>query len=149
MQENLTVHSDSNTMPGKSLSLLVPFFRRNWKTIALGLSLMVIVDVFQLLVPQIIRRCIDDLGLSSTTLSTILPQCIIIFCFGIAMTILRYLWRVMLMGAARNLELSIRDDLFGHLLRLDARYYEATKAGDLMAHATSDINYVRMAFGIG
>ncbi len=53
------------------------------------------------------------------------------------------------MGVARDLELVIRDDLFGHLLQLDAQYYEATKAGDLMAHATSDINYVRMAFGIG
>lgn len=53
------------------------------------------------------------------------------------------------MGTARDLENSIREELFSHVLNLDPAYYDKTKTGDIMAHATSDINHVRMAFGFG
>ncbi len=53
------------------------------------------------------------------------------------------------MGSAREVEKGIRDDLFNHILNLDMAYFDTVKTGDIMAHATSDINHVRMAFGFG
>jgi len=53
------------------------------------------------------------------------------------------------MGSARDVEKGIRDDLFDHILKLDMNFHDTIKTGDVMAHATSDITHVRMAFGFG
>ena len=68
---------------------------------------------------------------------------------GLIMAALRSGWRILLMGSARDLERGIRDTLYTHMLGLDMTYYDKTRAGDIMAHATSDITHVRMAFGFG
>ena len=47
------------------------------------------------------------------------------------------------------MERGIRNLLYAHVLSLDMGFYDETKTGDIMAHATSDINHVRMAFGFG
>ena len=61
----------------------------------------------------------------------------------------RYVWRRCLLGSARRLEETLRNRLFSHLQTLSAAYFDRTKTGDLMAHATNDITQVRMAAGMG
>jgi ATP-binding cassette subfamily B protein len=110
---------------------------------------MIIVDATQLIIPQIIKEAIDSLSNGSLNSKTLLFQCCYILFLGLVMAGLRYGWRNLLMGSARDLENGIRDELFSHVLNLDMAYYDRTKTGDIMAHATSDINHVRMAFGFG
>ncbi len=110
---------------------------------------MIIVDATQLIVPQIIKQAIDTLSKGSLDPKTLFFQCVYILFLGLAMAGLRYGWRNLLMGSARDLENGIRNELFNHILNLDPAYYDRTKTGDIMAHATSDINHVRMAFGFG
>ncbi len=110
---------------------------------------MIIVDATQLIVPQIIKEAIDALSTGSFNSKTLFFQCGYILFLGLVMALLRYGWRNLLMGSARDLENGIRDELFSHVLNLDMAYYDRTKTGDIMAHATSDLNHVRMAFGFG
>ncbi len=110
---------------------------------------MVIVDLTQLVIPQIIKTVIDTLTAGSFDTKTLLSQCVFIIVLGLAMAGLRYGWRNLLMGTARDVERGIRDSLFAHVLNLDMTFYDKVKTGDIMAHATSDINHVRMAFGFG
>ncbi len=53
------------------------------------------------------------------------------------------------MGSARRIERSLRDRLFLHLQSLSSSYFSRTKVGDLMAHATNDIEAVRMSIAMG
>jgi ATP-binding cassette subfamily B protein len=110
---------------------------------------MIIVDATQLIIPQIIKQAIDILSKGSFDSKTLFFQCSYILFLGLVMAGLRYAWRNLLMGSARDLENGIRDELFNHILNLDMAYYDKIKTGDIMAHATSDINHVRMAFGFG
>jgi len=110
---------------------------------------MIIVDASQLVIPQIIKNAIDSLSLTSFDNKTLLIQCAFILFLGLVMAGLRYGWRNLLMGSARDVEKGIRDELFRHVLSLDMAYYDRVKTGDIMAHATSDINHIRMAFGFG
>lgn len=110
---------------------------------------MIVVDAAQLVVPQIVKKAIDALNTASFDKKTLLLQCLFILFLGLAMAALRYGWRNLLMGSARDVEKGIRDELFSHVLHLDMAYYDKVKTGDIMAHATSDINHVRMAFGFG
>jgi len=110
---------------------------------------MIIVDGAQLIIHQIVKNAIDTLSTDTFDKSQLVYQCVYILLLGLGMAILRYCWRNLLMGSARDVERGIRDDLFDHVLKMDAAFYDKVKTGDVMAHATSDINHVRMAFGFG
>ncbi|MDD9302181.1 MAG: ABC transporter ATP-binding protein [Desulfobacter sp.] len=131
------------------MKLILPYFRKNAYKILIGILCMILVDLAQLVVPQIIKQSVDTLAMARIDQGILLEQCLTIAGLGLFMALLRYVWRILLMGAARDLERGIRDDLYDHVLSLDMGYYNKTRPGDIMAHATSDINHVRMAFGFG
>lgn len=110
---------------------------------------MVLVNLAQLFIPQIIKQAIDTLRFGTVNRQTLFIQCAIIIGLGFAITGLRYCWRIQLMGGARDLEKGIRNNLFNHILSLDASYYDRAKTGKIMAYAISDIDHVRIAFGFG
>jgi ATP-binding cassette subfamily B protein len=60
---------------------------------------------------------------------------------------LRYGMRELINGLSRRIEYDLRNDLFGHLLRLDASYFARTRTGDIMARLTNDLSAVRQAAG--
>jgi len=63
--------------------------------------------------------------------------------------VFRYFWRFFLLGASRRIRRDIRDELYQHILKLSARFFQNTKTGDLMAHFTNDVDAVMMATGFG
>jgi ATP-binding cassette subfamily B protein len=134
---------------GTDLNLIYPYFKKNALKIAVGIVCMILVDLAQLVIPQIIKQAIDTLNNATFDQSQLVSQCLYIVLLGLGMALLRYCWRNLLMGSARDVEKGIRDDLFKHVLKMDMAYYDRVKTGDIMAHATSDINHVRMAFGFG
>ena len=131
------------------MKLIYPYFRKNFYKILIGILCMIIVDAMQLVIPQIIKNAIDTLSAGSFDNKTLIFQCGYIVFLGLFMALFRYGWRNLLMTSARNVEQGIRDDLFKHILSLDMAYLDKVKTGDIMAHATSDINHIRMAFGFG
>lgn len=110
---------------------------------------MLIVDGVQLIIPAMVKQAVDMLANDPHNSLALLKLSLIIILLGLLMTALRYWWRILLMGSARNVEKGIRKQLFAHILTLDQGYYDKIKTGDIMAHATSDINHIRMAFGFG
>ena len=131
------------------MKLIYPYFKKNFYKILLGILCMIIVDAMQLVIPQIVKHAIDTLSSASFDKKNLMFQCALIIFLGLFMAIFRYGWRNLLMISARNVEKGIRDDLFKHILSLDMAYLDKVKTGDIMAHATSDINHIRMAFGFG
>ena len=59
----------------------------------------------------------------------------------------RFLMRRIIIGASREIELDLRNDLFGHLQRLPPAWFQARRTGDLMSRATNDLAAVRMLAG--
>jgi ATP-binding cassette subfamily B protein len=110
---------------------------------------MLVIDSIQLVIPAILKKTVDMLANNLYDNIFLLKASLIIIALGLLMTFLRYWWRILLMGSARNVEKGIREQLYTHILTLDQSYYDKTKTGDIMAHATSDINHIRMAFGFG
>jgi ATP-binding cassette subfamily B multidrug efflux pump len=117
--------------------------------ILLGLLSLLIVDVLQLLIPRIIKHAIDDLTLGGITRADLVIYGAEILILALAIGAFRYVWRHLLMGTARRVEKALRDRLFLHLQTLSLSYFSRTKIGDLMAHATNDIEAVRMSLAMG
>jgi ATP-binding cassette subfamily B multidrug efflux pump len=124
------------------------FIENRWR-ILIGLIALLIVDVLQLFIPRIVKYAIDDL-----TTGLISPSGLLIYGMEISILALgiggfRYVWRYLLLGAARRIEKALRNRLFLHLQTLSPSYFSRTKVGDLMAHATNDIEAIRMSISLG
>lgn len=133
----------------KPLDLILSHFKAQWRTIAIGLSALIVVDVMQLTIPRVIKQVVDDLTLLKADASSLIMQAAAIAVFALLIGAFRYIWRLCLLGTARRLEESLRNRLLGHVQTLSATYFDVAKTGDLMAHATNDIQQVRMAAGMG
>ncbi len=99
-----------------------------------------------ILVPLIIREAIDRLARGEGDL---LRSGLMITGLAAVVMAFRFLWRFFFIGAARRIEKALRAKLYTHLLGLSASFYNETKTGDLMAHATNDIEAVTRACGFG
>ena len=133
----------------KPRELIKPYFVSRWRVIALGLVSLIIVDFLQLMVPRVIKWAVDDLTLLRASGSGLLRYAAAIAVLALFIGGFRYVWRRCLLGTARYLEADLRNRLLTHLQTLSAGFFDRTKTGDLMAHATNDIQQVRMAAGMG
>jgi len=113
----------------------------------MGLLSLVMVDAAQLITPLVIRQAVDALAGGAQVSLVQLG----LFVLGIALfgAVWRFFWRFFLVGAARRIERALRARFYDHLLKLSTPYYTRTKTGDLMAHATNDMDAVMRACGFG
>lgn len=102
----------------------------------------------QLIVPQIFEKVIDSLASGMATNSLLLKLGLAILGLYVIMGIFRFFWRYLVIGSSHRIDRNIRQELYDHLQTLSPQYYDQTKVGDIMAHATNDISAVRMATGI-
>jgi len=133
----------------KHFKRLKDFLIRNKWLYILGVLWLLIVDILQLLVPEVLRRFTDDISTGQLTGENLFRYGIYILVIGIGIAFFRFLWRMYIIGVSRKLEYELRNELFTHLQSLSTNYYNNNKTGDLMAHATNDINSIRMALGPG
>ncbi|MCR3955002.1 MAG: ABC transporter ATP-binding protein/permease [Gudongella sp.] len=133
----------------KSFLTIKEYFLEHKRYYIIGVIWLIVIDGVQLIVPQILRRLTDDLQLGSLDKDRLLYYAFLIVATGLFIGIGRYFWRIYLIGTSREIEYKLRNKLFSHLLTLSPNYFNTHKTGDLMAHATNDINAVRMALGPG
>lgn len=111
-----------------------------------GLLALLVVDGAGLLVPLVIKDAIDRLARGEGGLAR---SGLYIVSLAAIVMVFRFLWRYFFIGTARRIERDLRGKLYRHLLRLSATFYNERKTGDLMAHATNDIDAVSRACGFG
>ena len=110
---------------------------------------MSLVDVCMLIIPRVIEKVIDTLTLETVTINDITRFSIYILGIAVAMSIFRFIWRYFIMGTARKIEQSLRNDFFSHLQSLNFDFFSNRKVGDLMAHTVNDIETIKFASGLG
>ncbi len=133
----------------KAIELIKPYFWENRYKIAIGLACLIVVDVLQLLIPRVIKWAVDDLATMEIDRVDLLRYAAYMVTMALFIGLFRYIWRRCLLGTSRRVEEGLRNRLFAHVQNLSASYFDHTKTGDLMAHATNDIQQIRMATGMG
>ena len=133
----------------KGFSLLKPYFQEHKGIIFLGLGSLILVDILQLLIPRVIKLAVDDITAFRIEPSTLLKYALLIVGIALFMGLFRYVWRRCLLGTSRRIEEGLRNRLHSHVQSLSASYFHRAETGDLMAHATNDIQQVRQATGMG
>jgi ATP-binding cassette subfamily B protein len=98
--------------------------------------------------PWVLRYAVDDLALKVTREKLWTYSGLIV---GIVILegLFRYYMRMVLISISREIEYELRGDVFAHLTRLSARYFQTHRIGDLMSRATNDMSAVRTVLGPG
>ncbi|HPY96812.1 MAG TPA: ABC transporter ATP-binding protein [Candidatus Cloacimonadota bacterium] len=133
----------------RTFDAVIPYLKSSWKRISVGLFVLVIVDGLQVIIPKVIQKTIDSIGLEGYTQSDILKSSLIIVALAAGMVVMRYIWRMLIVGNSWVIERGLRQKYYDHLLLLSRNFFNKSKIGDLMALATNDLNAVRMLFGMG
>ena len=129
------------------LRRLYPYIKPYRRGYLLGLLMVVLANGFAILAPRLLGDAIDVIEGGGATMDVILRYAGLIVLVAVLGGAARYGMRELLNGYSRRIETDLRDDFFGHLMRLDASFYGGWRTGDLMSRATNDILNVRMAVG--
>ena len=113
-----------------------------------GLALVTLANLSALLQPFLLGRAIDAMA-TGRSFRVLLEQAGLILAAAIGAGAARFGMRQLLNTISRRIENDLRDDLFDHLLRLDAAFYARMPTGELMSRMTNDTQAVRMAIGPG
>ncbi len=133
----------------KSYKRLKEFFLENKWTYIFGLFWLLFVDVVQLIVPKILEFLTDNFQNNTIVGRDLIKYSFYIILTGLGIGLGRYFWRIYININSRKLAYHLRKELFEHLSTLSPYYFDHSKTGDLMSHATNDINSIRMAIGMG
>lgn len=126
----------------KLLKKLSWFFKlEKWPYIT-GILALSLVSLLNLLPPRVIGEVIDQIASKDLTNLELAYQLFILVLSALAMYALRFVWRKYILGTANRLGRILRYRLFEHFTRMSSSFYQTYRTGDLMAHATNDINAV-------
>ena len=129
-----------------TLRPLFPYLRRYSRDFVWGGASAVISNAIWILFPQVIRIAIDDLN-HGVTRQKIFLYAGLLVAISAAKGVFLFLTRWIIIGISREIEFDLRNDLFRHLERQPAAYFQQHRTGDIMARMTNDLNAVRMLLG--
>lgn len=125
------------------------FFKHQWKQYLVGVIALILVAICNVIPPRIIGDVVDAVSKKSMTTRFLVTNMVVLFVVAIVQYLLRFLWQKMIYGSSYVLERDLRSRLFRHFMRMDTTFYQKWRTGDLMAHATNDIDAVRDVAGPG
>ncbi len=128
------------------------FYKKYWYLFVLGVTCLVLVDYFQLLIPEIYGSIVNELKantLFSDGNSKIINYSLQLLGVGLIMLIGRFGWRNTVFGCGIRVATDLRDDLYKKALQLDQKYYKQVKVGGLLSYFTNDIEVIQNVFGEG
>ena len=130
----------------KSARLKAAVWRHRAPLLA-GIVAILLANGFALLQPFLLGRGVDAIVRKQPDR---LPLIFIaIVAAAAADAVFRFLQRYTVNGVARRIENELRRDMFEQLERLDQRFFQGMRTGDVMARATNDLSAVQQLLGMG
>ncbi|WP_040205119.1 ABC transporter transmembrane domain-containing protein [Neobacillus jeddahensis] len=125
------------------------FFKQEKKAYISGILILLFVAILQLVPPKVIGIIADHINNGSITKTMLVEWVFVLIASGLVMYILRYYWRIMIFGSSVKLSRILRDRLYHHFTTLSPSFYQKSRIGDLMAHATNDLSAIQQTAGSG
>ena len=125
---------------------LAPYLKRYWKNLAWGGVAVICYNSFRVLLPRIVGHAIDDMK-HGVTEALIIHHALRLLLVAACSAVFLYITRQVIIGASREIEFDLRNDLFSNLERQSAGFYHTHRTGDIMARTTNDLSAVRQLLG--
>jgi ATP-binding cassette, subfamily B, multidrug efflux pump len=125
---------------------LFPYLRRYWRSFALGGLALIVYNAAKAMIPLLIGGAMTDIqhDLSAAKIERLALRLLAV---AVVAAVALYLTRQIIIGASREIEFDLRNDLFSHLEAQPPEFFQRHRTGDIMARSTNDLNAVRQLLG--
>jgi ATP-binding cassette, subfamily B, multidrug efflux pump len=130
----------------RELRSLLPYLKSYRWPYLTGLALVVVSNFFATLGPRFIQHGIDALK-AGGQFHAVQTAVLLLLAVALVGGVARYGMRELLNSGSRRVETDLRDQLYLHLQRMSAEFYDRYPTGDVMARTTNDLLAVRMVAG--
>ncbi|MBQ7362974.1 MAG: ABC transporter ATP-binding protein [Clostridia bacterium] len=135
------------------------YYIKHLPILLLGIFALLLVDFFQLKIPELYRMIINGLENGSVEVDgTTVPFdidfllneiCLPMLVIIAALIVGRFLWRICFFGSAIKVETEIRSEMFDRSKNLSQQFYQKNKVGNMMSLYTNDLETINECFGDG
>lgn len=125
------------------------FFRQQWRQYLGGVVALILVAICNVIPARIIGNVVDAISAHRVLFGWLMIQLGIMVGAALIQYFLRFAWQKLLYGSSYVLERQLRSRLFHHFMVMDPSFYQRWRTGDLMAHATNDVEAVREVASYG
>lgn len=125
------------------------YFKQEKKSYLIGVVALVIISFLTLIPPYVVGIIVDHITQRTLTGSVLMKWMLLLFAVGLSAYVLRYVWRILIFGAAIRLGKLLRNRLYEHFTKMSPQFFHQRRIGDLMAHATNDVQAVEATAGEG
>ncbi|SDX49785.1 ATP-binding cassette, subfamily B [Marininema mesophilum] len=125
------------------------YFRQEKKNYIAGVFFLLVVGLLELYPPYVVRLVVDEIKQQTLTSEKLLQWLGVLALTALLLYVLRFVWRVFIFGASYRLAQLLRRRLLNHWSRMSPQFFHRHRTGDLMAHATNDVQAVQATAGEG
>jgi len=127
---------------------LFSYLRPHWRQFALGYAGMLAVTLFNLFVPQIIKRAIDQ-GLTEESAVALFMAGGVILVLALVRGVAGFAQRFYGLWLSHRFSYDIRNEFYQRLQALSFTFHDRTQTGDIMSRLTGDISETERFVGFG
>lgn len=125
------------------------FFKEQWREYLGGVIALILVAICNVIPARVIGNVVDAISDHRVTSGWLAFWVGVMLIAAAAQYLLRFAWQRLIYGSSYVLERQLRGQLFAHYLNMDPTFYQKWRTGDLMAHATNDVEAVREVASYG
>lgn len=129
-----------------NLYTLKKYFLRYKKKLVWGIVFIILSNIGAVYIPLLLKDAINSFD-HNVTVRQLFNYGILIVVTAVFSGAFRFFIRQTIIVVSREIEYDLREDFWAHIQRLPLRYFQNNSTGNVMAHATNDINAVRMFLG--
>lgn len=130
----------------QNLFTLKKYFVRYKKKLFLGFIFILLSNAGAVYIPLITKDAINELT-KNISAGLLFHFGLLIIGASLFAGFFRFLIRETIIVVSREIEFDLRQDFWEHIQQLPLRYFQNNSTGNIMAHATNDINSVRTFLG--
>lgn len=138
----------------KALRHLNKYFLKYWKKLLIGLLITASARISSLVMPSYINKSIQTIErFFKEEITREAAQKLLAFDIGIIIgttamaALLTFLMRQYIINVSRYIEFDLKNEVFGHYLKLSLNFFKKNRVGDLMNRLSEDVSQVRMYAG--
>jgi len=124
------------------------YLRPYWRKVVVGMVCLAVGAIAGAATPWLLRLAINTFE-QQAGLGLLFRYLLLMLAVALCAGVLRFLSRKLILYTSRNVEYDMRNDLFGHLLRMDMAFFSRWRTGDIMSRCTDDLGHVRLFIGMG
>ena len=133
-------------MAALRLDLIKNYLKPHKKELILGALCLIFVNVLSVAIPMEVRNIVDDLK-KGFTFSYVFNKSTWLILLATVMGGVRLISRQLVFGVGRQVEVSLRQKLFDHMLGQDPGWVQTLGTGEVITRATSDLENIRRLLG--